>query len=406
MAMFLGTTATFATMADDKVAARNAYRYNDSFIFVEDGITFAVYPDGEFDFYIDSRIGRHRRNVTFNSGFDYSPFAQYDDYGAVIQVENIPIYYDFYGRVSQIGSVDINYRNGRVNRLGNMFVFYNHRGFYDYHTGFINIYNRRYIYRPFHSFFARPAIGFCFVRPVPYRRFYQPFRYTFYNPYRFNRRHRFARIGEVHRYNRIRRERSTIYRNDRRVALRENAGRSNRTVARNTARNNRDVARVNEAGRTNRNTARANSPRSNRSVARTNNVRSNGSNRTVKKTDYRRGATNGRTVTKREVTRTPRSTTVKRSTQRTVRKPVARGNKTSTRSTPNRTQRSVARPTSRSSKSTVDRSSNQRSYRKAPARSSKSTVSRSTSTRSVNKAPSRSSRSNRSVASARSRGRQ
>lgn len=411
MATFLGTTATFATTADDKVAERNAYRYNNSFIFLEDGITFAVYPDGEFDFYIDNRIGRNRRNVTFNSGFDYSPFAQYDDYGAVIQVENIPVYYDFYGRVSQIGSVDINYRNGRVNRLGNMFVFYNRRGFYDYHTGFINVYNRRYIYRPFHSFFARPALGFCFVRTTPYRRFYNPFRYTYYNPYRFNRRQRFARIGKVHRYNQVRRERSSIYRNDKRVALRDNARRSNRTVARNSARGNRNVARTNEARRTNRSTARANSNRGNRTVARTNGTRSttrsNGTNRTVKRTDYRRGtAANSRTVTKREVTRTPRSTTVKRSTSTTVRKPVTRGNKTYTRSTPNRTQKSVARPSQRTSRSTANRSSSQRSYKKAPARSSRSTVSRSTSSRSVKKAPARSSRSNRSATTSRSRGRQ
>ncbi|WP_461444210.1 hypothetical protein [Maribacter sp.] len=387
MAMFLGTTATFASTADDKVAERNAYRYNNSFIFLEDGITFAVYPDGEFDFYIDSRIGRNRRNVTFNSGFDYSPFAQYDDYGAVIQVENIPVYYDFYGRVSQIGSVDINYRNGRVNRLGNMFVYYNRRGFYDYHTGFINVYNRSYIYRPFHSFFARPALGFCFVRTTPYRRYYNPFRYTYYNPYRFNRRQQYARIGKVHRYNQVRRERSSIYRNDKRVAVRDNARRSNRTVARNSARGNRNVARSSEARRTDRSTARANSNRGNRTVARTSTTRSNGTNRAVKRTDYRRGtAANSRTVTKREVTRTPRSTTVKRSTSTTVRKPVSRGNKTYARgNTSNRTQRSVARPTQRTSRSTVSRSTTSRSVKKAPARSS---------------------RSNRSATTSRSRGRQ
>lgn len=387
MAMFLGTTATFASTADDKVAERNAYRYNNSFIFLEDGITFAVYPDGEFDFYIDSRIGRNRRNVTFNSGFDYSPFAQYDDYGAVIQVENIPVYYDFYGRVSQIGSVDINYRNGRVNRLGNMFVYYNRRGFYDYHTGFINVYNRSYIYRPFHSFFARPALGFCFVRTTPYRRYYNPFRYTYYNPYRFNRRQQYARIGKVHRYNQVRRERSSIYRNDKRVAVRDNARRSNRTVARNSARGNRNVARSSEARRTDRSTARANSNRGNRTVARTSTTRSNGTNRAVKRTDYRRGtAANSRTVTKREVTRTPRSTTVKRSKSTTVRKPVSRGNKTYARgNTSNRTQRSVARPTQRTSRSTVSRSTTSRSVKKAPARSS---------------------RSNRSATTSRSRGRQ
>jgi len=125
-ALILGTTSTMATVtAEDKVAPRNAYNYSNSFIFVENGITFSVYRDGEFDFFIDNRVnvGANvnfgRTNITFNSGFDYSPFTQYDDYGAVIQVENVPIFYDFYGRVSQIGDVNIFYnRFGRVNRVG------------------------------------------------------------------------------------------------------------------------------------------------------------------------------------------------------------------------------------------------------------------------------------------------
>jgi len=90
------------------VATYTNYRYGNSFIFVEDGVTFSVYPDGEFDFYLDNRVnvgvGARIGNVgiTFNSGYNYNPYVQYDDYGAVIQVENTPIYYDYYGRVSQI----------------------------------------------------------------------------------------------------------------------------------------------------------------------------------------------------------------------------------------------------------------------------------------------------------------
>jgi hypothetical protein len=71
-ALILGTSGIMANTADDKVAERNAYRNNNSFIFVENGVTFSVYPDGEFDFYIDNRIGNRRKNVTFNSGHDYS----------------------------------------------------------------------------------------------------------------------------------------------------------------------------------------------------------------------------------------------------------------------------------------------------------------------------------------------
>jgi len=282
----------FSTLFCSPRAERNAYRYDKSFIFVENGITFSVYPDGEFDFYIDNRIGNRRRNVTFNSGYDYSAYAQYDDYGAVIQVENVPIYYDNYGRVTQIGDIDLRYRNGRVYNVGNMFVYYNRRGFYDYHTGYINNWNRYYVYRPFHGFFARPSLGFCLVFNRPYRRFYSPVRYTFYNPYRYNRRHVYAKIGREHRYNRVRRERANIYRNDKRVAVRNNARRSNRTVARsNVKRGNGNLARNNASNRSNRTVARNNTNRGNRTVARNNGTRStarsNGRSTTIRNSKNR-----------------------------------------------------------------------------------------------------------------------
>ncbi|QLG47122.1 hypothetical protein [Costertonia aggregata] len=403
-AVVLGTTGIMASTLEDKVATRNAYRFNNSFIFVENGITFSVYPDGEFDFYIDNRvnIGANvnfgRTNITFNSGFDYSPFAQYDDYGAVIQVENVPIFYDFYGRVNQIGNININYRNGRVNRLGGMYVFYNNRGIYSRHTGFINVYNRNYIYRPFHRFFARPAVGLCLVYNRPYRRFYQPIRYTFHRPYRFNTRRAYAQVGRNYTYNRTRR--SNIYRNDNRVVARENnrARRSNdglRTRTNNRVYNGDRVAtRKNSNARTTRSLDRKGVVnRGNRTVNRSSNYRSNSANRkavnrnaterTVTKRSTRtvRPNSTGRTVTKREVTRTPRSTSVTRSTK-TYKRPQSRNSSRSTFSRSTKTQRSAAvKPASRKSRSsgTVSRSSStKRTISRAPSsRSSRSTASRS-----------------------------
>lgn len=387
VAVIFGTSASFANIADDRVAERNTYRYDNSFIFLEEGITFAVYPDGEFDFYIDNRVTGRRNNVTFNSGFDYSPFAQYDDYGAVIQVENIPIFYDFYGRVSQVGSVDINYHNGRVNRLGGMFVFYNNRGFYDYHTGFINVYNRHYVYRPFHSFFARPAIGFCFVRTTPYRRYYNPFRYTFYNPYRNNRRNTFAQIGRVHRYNEVRRERSTIYRNDKRVALRDNNVRNNRTVAqvdKNTVRTNRS-ANSRSTNFNNERTIRGNN------TARSNNVvRSTDNGRTIKRKTAVTRTPQRSTVTKRTVVRTPKSGSV---TKTTVNRPTQRTSRSANVDSRSTVQRSVSKAPARSSNVSTRSSSSSRSVAKTPTRSRNTTARSTTSTNS---------RSNRSATTSRS----
>jgi len=204
--VFLGTTMTTANTLEDKVVI-NSYNYGNSFIFVENGVTFSVYPDGEFDFYIDNQInvGLGTRigkvGVTFNSGFNYNPYVQYDDYGSVIQVENVPVYYDYYGRVSEIGGINVGYRNGRVRRIGGLNVFYNGNVFSHY-TGFINTYNRNYVYRPFHRYFARPAVNFCNVYTTPYRRYYNPIRYTYYSPYRNNSRRVFAKIGRRYNYSR------------------------------------------------------------------------------------------------------------------------------------------------------------------------------------------------------------
>ncbi|MBT8237790.1 MAG: hypothetical protein KJN65_04030 [Croceitalea sp.] len=349
-AVFFGTALVQAATLTTKVTPINAYGYGNSFIFVERGVTFSVYPDGEFDFYLDNQVnlgvGARIGNVgiTFNSGYNYNPFVQYDDYGAVIQVENVPIYYDYYGRVSQIGGVDVWYRNGRVRRLGGMNVFYN-GGVFSHYTGFINIYNRNYVYRPFHRWFARPALSFCNVWRTPYRRYYNPVRYTWYRPYRNNVRNAYVDRGREYRFNKSRR--ANVYRNDKRVAVQQNRGRRIEGKRKNESLSRRGVTK------NSRNVVRSNNDRSisNRgTTVRKNDVRKNNvdrsiSNRstTVRKNDVRRNnvgqprskrssmvaqrtvksTPKSRTVTKREVTRTPQKRSVTRTTT-TTRKPQSR----------------------------------------------------------------------------------
>ena len=234
--LMAGAGSALADTSSEKAAPHNAFNYGNSFIFLENGITFSVYPDGEFDFYLDNQVSVNAHvgvgpvGITFNSGYDYSPFVQYDDYGAVIQVENVPIFYDYYGRVNRIGDVRVWYRNNRIYRLGGMYVYYTPRGLYDYHTGYINVYNRVYVYRPFHRYFARPAYSFCMVSLHPYRRYYQPVRYTYYGPYHYNTRRAYASVGKSYRYA-PRADRDRIYRNDSRVAARSPQVRSDRGVS-------------------------------------------------------------------------------------------------------------------------------------------------------------------------------
>ncbi|MDP6909453.1 MAG: hypothetical protein QF371_08105, partial [Flavobacteriales bacterium] len=179
--------------------------YADAFVFDEMGITFSVYPDGEFDFYLPENntacITTPHLSVSFNSGYNYDPYVQYDDFGAIIQVENVQVWYDYYGRVSQIGDVMINYRDRRVCQVGGMFVHYDWHGHYAYHTGFINAWNPYFVYRPFYVSFRRPLLNLCFVQLHPYRQFYRPVRYAYYRPYVHNVRPHHVVIGHTYRPN-------------------------------------------------------------------------------------------------------------------------------------------------------------------------------------------------------------
>ncbi|WP_051205328.1 hypothetical protein [Salinimicrobium xinjiangense] len=159
----------------------------DAFIFVERGVEFAVFPDGQFDFFFNPRGNFNRIpshiNYSFNSGYNYGPFVQYDDYGAVIQIETVPVYYDYYGRIIRAGRVNIGYNAfGMVNRIGNMFLHYNYYNQFTHTSGFINSRNAHYVYRPWHEYYVRPY-SYTVVHHQPYRIYYAPNRMK-YNHYK------------------------------------------------------------------------------------------------------------------------------------------------------------------------------------------------------------------------------
>ncbi len=184
--LIAGWTATASENSNQ--ANRPFTNYNDSFIFVEGGVEFAVYPNGEFDFYYNPAFRRGSSfsiaspnvNISYNSGYNYDPYIQYDDYGAVIQVEDVPIYYDYYGRIVQAGNIVMNYNNfGMLASVGNLIMHYNPHHRFTHCSGYINSYNRRYVYRPWHDYYRRPSVNVSIVFNRPYRAYYQPRRVTY-----------------------------------------------------------------------------------------------------------------------------------------------------------------------------------------------------------------------------------
>ncbi len=167
------------------------YYYDQPISFTENNVSFAIYKNGAFDFYIDRVAGLNINfnsphvSLSFNSGYNYNPYVQYDRYGAIIQVENIPIYYDYYGRVSRIGSVNINYYNGYVSRVGGLHIYYNGYGGYAHYSGYINRYNRHYVHTH-HRYFHYPQYDYVVVSHKPYRRHYHPNRYVYHRNHKNN----------------------------------------------------------------------------------------------------------------------------------------------------------------------------------------------------------------------------
>lgn len=165
------------------IAHQDRYNMPVPFIFIENGVEFAIYPNGEFDFayvgknYAYNPYASAHKNFSYNGGYNYDLYVQFDRYGAVIQVESVPIYYDYYGRITRAGNVRINYRNNYVSQIGMMHIVYNTHFVYDYSYGYINSYNRAYHAQPWHHYYARPVHTVIYSKP--YRRDYNPIRYSY-----------------------------------------------------------------------------------------------------------------------------------------------------------------------------------------------------------------------------------
>ena len=346
------SSTTFAsnTSTSESTARYNAVFDGSKYVFVENGIEFSLFPDGEFDFYIpeyvqgvDVNVNAGPVGISFNTGYDYDSYVQYDNYGAVIQIEDTPLYYDNYGRLSRAGDVRINYRNNRITRVGGLYVHYNNYGVYSHYTGFINAYNRSYVFHPYHNFFYRPLFNRCLVWTTPYRKSYTPVRYS----YRYHR-------------NNYYRGYSNGYVNGNRKFIKPRTGRVAHTNGRrgNVDRSNRSFRKVNTTSNRNRTSVVRNSNK------RNNASRSTSSNRNTSRAIVSNNTNRTKRVTRVNTTRTTPTTkpSTNRNTRTTTKRSVpsrsTKATNNSYRSTPKRTtQRSSSSRTKVASTNNTNRSS-------------------------------------------------
>jgi len=246
IAIIIGILLTGLSAHANRLENTNEFRGNydgSAFIFVENNVEFSVFPDGQFDFiYVGPQKGSQvifsspNMNVSFNSGYNYDTYVQYDMYGAVIQIENVPVYYDEFGRIIKAGNVDIRYNDRRIVNVGGLRIFYNNHGYFSHCTGHINVFNPYYVYRPWHGYYARPIYTHVIVYDYPYRKYYSPIRYSYHDHviYYRNRNNVAYQNGRRDFY----RPGSRIHRKDGQVRINKdfNPNRTNTMVA-NTVRN-------------------------------------------------------------------------------------------------------------------------------------------------------------------------
>jgi hypothetical protein len=118
------------------------FRNADPIVFVERGVEFYIFPDGQFDFNTRPSTGdmyykQGRRTSAVNKTYgrnanvqnrNYGVKVEHDNRGRVRRVGNVMINYDANDRVKRVGSVYMTYNRYALDRVGDLQIIYNRRG--------------------------------------------------------------------------------------------------------------------------------------------------------------------------------------------------------------------------------------------------------------------------------------
>lgn len=127
----------------EKVAGlTKRYFKNKPIKFVERGVEFYIFPNGEFDFNtrnIEHSDRRRAINVSFNTpGGNIHYSTSRNPYRRRARIS-----YDYLGRIRSIGNTFIAYdRLGRIKKAGRVYIDYNRRGLVSHVGGLTIRYNR------------------------------------------------------------------------------------------------------------------------------------------------------------------------------------------------------------------------------------------------------------------------
>ncbi len=127
----LGGVVAHAADRNDRRAAVD-FRNADPIVFVERGVEFYIFADGQFDFNTRPSTGEvyyksGRRNATIQNR-NYGVKVEHDNRGRVRRVGNVMINYDANDRIKRVGSVYMGYNRYALDRVGGLQIIYNRRG--------------------------------------------------------------------------------------------------------------------------------------------------------------------------------------------------------------------------------------------------------------------------------------
>ena len=111
------------------------YDYMQPLKFVERGVEFYVFPNGEFDFNTHPRDFNRGRGVQVNINYgtprnrgryhnNNRVRIEHDNQGRVRRIGNVFINYDRNGRIKRVGSVYMSYHYHLLTRVGGLHIFY------------------------------------------------------------------------------------------------------------------------------------------------------------------------------------------------------------------------------------------------------------------------------------------
>jgi len=117
---------------------RGHFNFDEPISFVERGIEFFVFPNGDFDFntrpddsqgdYMFRTAGKRSTAAVSRRPINYGVLIEHDSFGRVRRIGNTFINYDAMDRVRRIGSVYMTYNRFALTQIGGMRIVYDRRG--------------------------------------------------------------------------------------------------------------------------------------------------------------------------------------------------------------------------------------------------------------------------------------